>query len=681
MDTMKKALFVCYGGGHADALIPVMKYLRDNTNIKVDAIGVNLAAEKLRMNGIPCKSLSHYLDIKSVEIGFNLAKKRHNFKSAVSFADSIAYYGFTMSDLIDDIGEQRANEVLRIFDRRTMFPARTMMRILNTEKPDVVITTSMNRFEAATLYAAGCLGIPSVKVEDLIGRINRTYPDKIQVSTYEEKEELIEKGINADSIMLKSELLNSPAMKYCEEIYNVQLKLRPSAFAVFCKYAKDEMVMRGIPEESIYVTGQPAFDKHPFYLENTSREKVFESIGVQNNRKIITFMSQPLAERENVLRCLFSAIKEYSLTDYQFVLKLHPNEDGAIHKLILDEYDLENVTIVKNIDVRELLAVSELIVTVSSTTGLEAAVMGKPLVYINTTNTPDEIPFDKMGIGRRCTNAGQLASEIRGVLSGDNSEFNKIALDYKSDSKAASRVASIIEALAYKKIKPSKKVAIIIQARMGSSRLPGKVMMKYCGKPQIQHVVDRMRNSKLASVVMVATSTSKNNLAMKQYLNSNDIVWYEGSEENVLERYIGAAKSVEAEIIVRVTADNPLTSAICIDKMIESHIQKMADYTIMNSLPVGVTAEVVNLSALETVYRQKNLSKEDLEHVTYYIYNHPDLFTINNMEAPEDLRYPEISFTVDTKADMDKMITIYSNLYNGEYIDVRDAIKLVKDEL
>ena len=66
MKDVKKAFFVCYGGGHAEALIPVMKYLIANTSIKVDAIGINLAAEKLRMNGIPCKSLSNYLDIKSV---------------------------------------------------------------------------------------------------------------------------------------------------------------------------------------------------------------------------------------------------------------------------------------------------------------------------------------------------------------------------------------------------------------------------------------------------------------------------------------------------------------------------------------------------------------------------------------------------------------------------------------
>ena len=154
---MKKALFICYGGGHADALIPVMQYLINNTNIEVTAIGINLAADKLRRNGIPCKSLSDYLDIRSVEIGYPLAKNRHDFKSSVSFADSISYYGYTMSDLIDEVGQESAYQILDIFDRRTMFPVKTMIRILQKEEPDVVVTTTMNRFEAAALYAAGKL--------------------------------------------------------------------------------------------------------------------------------------------------------------------------------------------------------------------------------------------------------------------------------------------------------------------------------------------------------------------------------------------------------------------------------------------------------------------------------------------------------------------------------------------
>ena len=203
---MSKALFVCYGGGHADALIPIMHYLNSNTNINVEAIGINLAVEKLRKAGIPCKSLADYLDIRSVEIGFPLAKERHNFNSKVSFADSIAYYGYTMSDLIDDVGTEIAYKILKIFDRRTMFPVKTMMRIFDQEKPDVVITTTMNRFEAASLYAAGKLGISTVKVEDLIGRIYKTFPDKIQVDTEAEKAQLVNSGICDNNIIVHSTL-------------------------------------------------------------------------------------------------------------------------------------------------------------------------------------------------------------------------------------------------------------------------------------------------------------------------------------------------------------------------------------------------------------------------------------------------------------------------------------------
>lgn len=677
---MKKALFVCYGGGHADALIPVMKQLKENSDFIVEAIGVNLAAEKLRRNGIPCKSLSYYLDVRSVEIGFELAKNRHNFNSSVCFADSIAYYGFTMGDLIDEIGEDNANEVLKIFDRRTMFPSETMIRILKIERPDVVVATTMNRFEAATLYAAACLGIPSVKVEDLIGKINKTYPDKIQVTTLEEKQELIHKGFNESAIILKEELQSSPALKYCEKIYDLQMKLRPTVSAVFCKYAKDELIARGIPEKSIYVTGQPAFDMHPKYLKNTVRDSVFAKIGADIEKKLIVFMSQPLSEREDVLRTLFAAIKNDSLNNYQFVIKLHPNEDGKIHRIILEQFELENVLITKDIDVRELMAVSDLIITVSSTTGLEAAVMGKPLLYINITDSPDDIPFEKMKIGIRCANSQQIVENINNVFSGKEVISKEIMDEYKSDSMAAKRIADIVESLAYKSLKPRKNVAIIIQARMGSSRLPGKVMMCHSGIPQIQHVVDRMRHSKLSSRVLVATSVNDNNKILKDYLDTKGIAWYAGSEDNVLERYIETAKSIDAEIVVRVTADNPLTSAVCIDKMIESHIQKEADYTTMDHLPLGITAEVVNLDTLEYIYSKNNLTSMDKEHVTYYISKHTNEFVVNYMEAPEELYAPEVSFTVDTEEEFKKMSFIYEKLYNGDYINVEDALKLVNNQ-
>lgn len=678
---MSKALFVCYGGGHADALIPVIHYLRANTDINVEAIGVNLAAEKLRKAGIPCKSLSDYLDIRSVEIGFPLARGRHNFSSKVSFADSIAYYGYTMSDLIDEVGEDIAYKILKIFDRRTMFPAKTMMRILDQERPDVVITTTMNRFEAATLYAAGKLGIATVKVEDLIGRIYKTFPDKIQVDTEEEKKRLIKNGISEKNIILKEEINNPLVMDFYEKIYSIQNKMRPTAFAVLCEYAKNEIMKRGVPENQIYITGQPAFDKHPWYLINTSKEDVCKKLGIDANKKLVSFMSQPNVEREEVFKAFVDAINFSEVEDVYFIVKLHPNEDGKIQKLLLKEKDIDNVILVKDIDARELIAVSEVIMTVSSTTGLEAAVMGKPLIYVNVTATEDFIPFEKMGIGIRCQNSKEIAEELNKYFIQREKFDLPMIKKYRTDGKAAERVGRIIENLADKKMPASKRTVIIIQARMGSTRLPGKVLKLLAGKPQVQHVVDRMGESRLASEVVVATSSKDNNKLLIEYLGKNQINYCIGSEANVLYRYIDAAEKFNADIVVRVTADNPLTSAKCIDRMIESHIQMNADYTVMKGLPIGITGEVVNLDALRKVKMSSDVTEHDLEHVTSYIYEHPEQFILNYMKAPKELNYPKLHLTVDTQEDFNKMSFIYEQLYNGGYIDVKDVIDLVINKM
>ena len=677
---MSKALFVCYGGGHADALIPVMKYLKENTDMQIEAIGINLAADMLRKNGIPCKTLSSYLDIRSVEVGFPIAKNRHNFSSTVSFADSIAYYGFTMSDLIDEVGEESAYQILDIFDRRTMFPVKTMMRILQQEAPDVVVVTTMNRFEAAALYAAGMLGIASVKVEDLIGRIYKTFPDKIQVDSEKEKDELILNGIAPQNIILKSELKNPIVMSYYEEIHKRQLDTRPTAFAVLCEYAKNEIIKRGIDPNSIHITGQPAFDKHPWYLAHTEREEVCRKLGVDSNRFLVTFMSQPNAEREDVFRTLIEAVKKVDSNKISLVVKLHPNENGQIQRVIMREMGVKDILLVKSMDARELLAVSDLIITVSSTTGLEAAVMGKPLVYINVTNKEDYIPFEDMGIGIRCTNSTELYDVLKQAAVDHNLPVLMNTSNYKTDGNAAERVGNLVKQLADKDYTPTKRVVIFIQARMGSTRLPGKVMKPICGKPQIQHVIDNVSKSRFASGVVVVTSSAPDNMPLKDYLTENHVEWFEGDESDVLSRFIGAGSKYAADIVVRVTADNPLCNAECIDKMIESHIQRNADYTMMKGLPIGIAGEVVNYKTLEKVYASNNVTERDKEHVTIHVYEHPDEYRVNHIPAPTKYNYPDLCLTVDTPDDFNRMADIFDHCYHDGEIELEDVIHYLQSK-
>lgn len=676
---MKKALFICYGGGHADALIPVMKYLIKDSDIQVDAIGINLAAEKLRQNGIPCKGLSNYLDVRSVEIGFPLAKTRHNFSSTVSFADSIAYYGYCMSDLIDEVGADAAYQILEVFDRRTMFPAKTMLKILQKEAPDVVVTTTMNRFEAAALYAASMLGIASLKVEDLIGRINRTFPDKIQVETNEERERLIANGIQPQQIILKSILKSPIVMDYCNHVYQRQIDTRPTGFAVLCEYAKNEIKKRGIAPDSIYITGQPAFDQHPWYLEHTDRNVVCMELGLSSDKSIVTFMSQPNEEREAVFKTLIAAAKKIDVNKVHVVVKLHPNEDGKIQQLIMDEENIHTFKLVKNIDARELLAISDLVITVSSTTGLEAAVMGKPLVYINVTDKEDYIPFADMGIGIRCSSSEELAEQLQRILIDKNAPVLKNTAEYKTDGKAAVRVGKLVRDFAEKNFCYAHKVIAIIQARMGSTRLPGKVMKGICGKPQIQHVIDRVSKSAFISKVVVATSVDAGNEPLKEYLTKNNISWYEGDENDVLSRFVSVGEKYNADIVVRVTADNPLCDAECIDKMVISHIQTNSDYTMMKGLPVGVAGEVINFKVLEEISALPDTTERDREHVTIYAYEHPGRYKINYMPAPLEYNYPEISLTVDTMDDFNRMSDIFAHCYHNDEILLTDVIRYINN--
>ena len=215
----------------------------------------------------------------------------------------------------------------------------------------------------------------------------------------------MQRGFSEQRIILREEMENPTVISYCEKIHQRQLEMRPTAFAVLCDYAKQEIMKRGIWSASIHVTGQPAFDRHPWFQQNTSKEEVCRELSLEAGKPLLTFMSQPNAEREDVFKTFVKAVESLSHTELQVVVKLHPNEDGRIQRLILKEHNTDKIKLVKEMDARLLLAVSDVIVTVSSTTGLEAAVMGKPLVYLNVTDKEDYIPFEQMGIGLRCTNS------------------------------------------------------------------------------------------------------------------------------------------------------------------------------------------------------------------------------------------------------------------------------------
>ncbi len=200
-------------------------------------------------------------------------------------------------------------------------------------------------------------------------------------------------------------------------------------------------------------------------------------------------------------------------------------------------------------------------------------------------------------------------------------------------------------------------LVIIIQGRMGSTRLPGKILKPLKEKTVLEHVVDNCKKSKLATRVIVATSDLDRDDVVEELLKSKNIECFRGSEENVLERYYLCAKENDAELVVRVTADCPFLDPEVIDMLIEKSIEGEFDRvaTIENTrprtFPYGIDAEVVRFSALEKAYLNAE-SDFDKEHVTPYIHmTKREEFTHFRLDAPENKRGENMRVTLDTHED------------------------------
>lgn len=212
-------------------------------------------------------------------------------------------------------------------------------------------------------------------------------------------------------------------------------------------------------------------------------------------------------------------------------------------------------------------------------------------------------------------------------------------------------------------------IIAIIQARMGSSRLPGKVMLDICEKPVLWHVVKRVKHSKYIDEVVVATSIEEDNNKIREFCSKNNILNYSGSENDVLDRFYQAAKYMdikENDIIIRITADCPLIDPNIIDTVIEAHKNENADYTsnvIKPTFPDGLDCEVVKFSTLAKAWKNAKL-KSEREHVTSYIRNNPELFKISSVENNIDLS--PLRWTLDEKEDFELISQIYELLYRED---------------
>ncbi|TVY07208.1 cytidylyltransferase domain-containing protein [Paenibacillus cremeus] len=216
------------------------------------------------------------------------------------------------------------------------------------------------------------------------------------------------------------------------------------------------------------------------------------------------------------------------------------------------------------------------------------------------------------------------------------------------------------------------KVVVIIQARMGSTRLPGKVMKRIADKTVLEHVVDRLKKSREVDEIVIATTPKEEDNIIAVEATRLGVKYFKGSEDDVLSRYYFAAKENNAEVIVRVTSDCPLIDAEVMDNMIRIFKTTTCDYlsnTITRTYPRGLDCEIFSFQVLETSFNKASENYQR-EHVTPYIYENDQLFKIEQYLDDEDNSY--IRCTLDTTEDFEviKRTLESINVNNYSYTDL-----------
>lgn len=220
---------------------------------------------------------------------------------------------------------------------------------------------------------------------------------------------------------------------------------------------------------------------------------------------------------------------------------------------------------------------------------------------------------------------------------------------------------------------------VIIQARMGSTRMPGKTMKEISGKPILYYSVFNAKRATNVDDVVVATTLSPKDEVIVDWCKENDVSFYRGSEEDVLDRYYQAALLYKASIVIRITSDCPFIDPQITDMLIQKLIDTNSDYVsnriLHRSWPHGLDVEVFKFEALRKAWQIASQQRER-EHVTPYIREHNEAFKL--IEAPLDKDLSYLRLTVDYPEDFELAKTLIEN-YQAHLMPYEDLIKMLLD--
>ena len=232
-------------------------------------------------------------------------------------------------------------------------------------------------------------------------------------------------------------------------------------------------------------------------------------------------------------------------------------------------------------------------------------------------------------------------------------------------------------------------VGIIVQTRTGSSRLPAKVMMKADDESlMIDYVINQLKHSKLHDQIVVATTNLKQDDVIFDYVTNRNILCFRGDEKNVLERHYQCAKKYAFSTIVRIPSDKPLIDPTIVDSVIEKFssnkfdfvanfgfIKKNNEFILDSTYPSGTEVEMFSFEALEIAWKNA-ITSEEREHVTPYIYLHPEKFKIHTINLLKD--FSDLRWALDYESDMKLIREIISKIKNRPIL-MNDIISLLEN--
>jgi spore coat polysaccharide biosynthesis predicted glycosyltransferase SpsG len=428
---MKKLLLIAYGGGHINIQVNVARlFLKKGWNVQF--LSTPNTTARLKKEGLPFITFKELATEEDIIAGKKIVHLLHNPNSPIDFDESVAYSGINYNDSKEYFGEENSVKLFKNFGRRTFLPVAHIKQYMEQYKPDLVsVTLSSARAERASIIAAKQLGIPVMAIEDLFGTACAfSVSDFVHVKNKQLKFELVKKGVAVERIIVSDSIKSFQVASFhtgINDYIGIRYNFVPDY--VFCinEYAKSNIIERGISEENVYVVGHPAFD-HLALLRDQKKPE---------SQILVT--TQPLDTLNQFLYLIKPALVHLS-EKYKVIIRPHPSSDCKQEQEFFGGY--ANIDVTREGNLHELILKSNLLITQTSTTAIEAAVLNTPVLSIALGND-HLVSFEQAGISKELKNPEihQVEEAINKLL---QIEINNQNILPYCDGKSVERIYKIV---------------------------------------------------------------------------------------------------------------------------------------------------------------------------------------------------------------------------------------------